>query len=468
MSGLPKIALARLKADPKSASTALGPDAFQGGEHPDANLLAAFVEKALTERERTQVLNHLAQCAECREVAALTLPGEAEVVGAADRWVPVPHRTWRISIPWTALRWGAMAAVLGAVTIVVVLHPNMWKGRPEVSQATRPPVPVGSTSAPEGVSPAPSAPSSSEAAKAKAPIETPASSPEMAAVGSASGSHRELSRNDQAAHAQAQQQVALMASSRPPATFRTESVPAANIEQKKIEKGHEFAAASAPVPPPSSGLGGGTINAPEETAKANAASPAGGATVRATTQSVAVTAKAEPLGATNEKVLVVGGNAGTSSTEAAAAKATPRASAQATVQVTAEAPMLQTEAFGKKSRNRAARAAALWNVSSDGKVQRSTDRGRSYEPVQVAQGIKFRAIAALGNEVWAGGEGGALFHSADGGATWTPVAISSGAYAVTETIAAIQLHDPQHLTIIMASDSQWVSEDAGQHWQKQP
>ena len=54
---------------------------FQGAGHPDANLLAAFVEKTLTEKERTQVLNHLSQCADCREVAAFTLPAE---VAAAE------------------------------------------------------------------------------------------------------------------------------------------------------------------------------------------------------------------------------------------------------------------------------------------------------------------------------------------------------------------------------------------------
>jgi len=39
--------------------------------HPDANLLAAFVERALVKRERTAVMAHLAECADCRECVAL-------------------------------------------------------------------------------------------------------------------------------------------------------------------------------------------------------------------------------------------------------------------------------------------------------------------------------------------------------------------------------------------------------------
>jgi photosystem II stability/assembly factor-like uncharacterized protein len=110
----------------------------------------------------------------------------------------------------------------------------------------------------------------------------------------------------------------------------------------------------------------------------------------------------------------------------------------------------------------------LWSVSSDGKVQRSTNSGKTFEPVPIAAGARFQAIAVSGNQVWAGGEGGALFHSTDAGATWMRITISFGGNSVTETIAAIQLHDPQHLVVTTASGSAWMSVDGGQHWQKQP
>jgi len=112
--------------------------------------------------------------------------------------------------------------------------------------------------------------------------------------------------------------------------------------------------------------------------------------------------------------------------------------------------------------------AALWSIASHGKVQRSKDGGKNFEQIQVARGIRFRAVAALGSDVWAGGERGALFHSVDGGATWNRAGINFEGSTVTETIASIQLRDPQHLTVTTASGAQWVSEDGGQSWQKEP
>jgi hypothetical protein len=117
MPRLPKIVLDRLKR-----KSIVNQHNRQSGienqfPHPDANLLVAFAEKTLTARERKQVLNHLAQCAECRAVVALTLP--AKVDTAQLQHFPAPRR-WNA---WSTLRWGLLAAALGAVVIVVVLHP---------------------------------------------------------------------------------------------------------------------------------------------------------------------------------------------------------------------------------------------------------------------------------------------------------------------------------------------------------
>ena len=42
--------------------------------HPDPDLLTAFAEKSLNDRERSHVLQHLADCADCRDVLALAMP----------------------------------------------------------------------------------------------------------------------------------------------------------------------------------------------------------------------------------------------------------------------------------------------------------------------------------------------------------------------------------------------------------
>jgi photosystem II stability/assembly factor-like uncharacterized protein len=112
--------------------------------------------------------------------------------------------------------------------------------------------------------------------------------------------------------------------------------------------------------------------------------------------------------------------------------------------------------------------AAVWSVTSDGKVRRSTDGGKTSEQIEVSHEVKFRVVAALGNDVWAGGAGGTLFHSTDRGVTWSRVSLSVEGNTIAETITGIQLRDAQHLTVTAASGSQWASDDGGQHWHNQP
>src|SRR5690242_2192908 len=87
------------------------------GEHPDADLLTAFAERSLADRERERVLLHLAACANCREVVSLAMPEPAAVEVAA----PVAGSSFR----WAMLRWTAVAAmmiVVGAAVSVLVVR----------------------------------------------------------------------------------------------------------------------------------------------------------------------------------------------------------------------------------------------------------------------------------------------------------------------------------------------------------
>jgi len=86
-----------------------------GTSHPDADLLTAFVEQTLPERDRGAVLGHLADCASCREIVALSQPAEAETGTLA---IPKPTRSAGFSI----LRWGALAACAVLAVSVAVLH----------------------------------------------------------------------------------------------------------------------------------------------------------------------------------------------------------------------------------------------------------------------------------------------------------------------------------------------------------
>jgi hypothetical protein len=119
---LPKIVLQRLRASPE-------------GEHPSADLLAAFAEQGLAGGERKKLLAHLAACNQCREVVWFAMPeSEAEkqaVVRAASRG-------WFWSPAW---RWAGIAA--GAVVIAGVAM--LFRGGPgpageKVASVPQPPV----------------------------------------------------------------------------------------------------------------------------------------------------------------------------------------------------------------------------------------------------------------------------------------------------------------------------------------
>lgn len=80
--------------------------------HPDADTLTAFFERVLPEAERDVVVQHLAQCGECRAVVALALPettGVQPVLGSAgSRW-----------LAWPTLRWASVAVGIVIISVGV-------------------------------------------------------------------------------------------------------------------------------------------------------------------------------------------------------------------------------------------------------------------------------------------------------------------------------------------------------------
>jgi photosystem II stability/assembly factor-like uncharacterized protein len=123
-------------------------------------------------------------------------------------------------------------------------------------------------------------------------------------------------------------------------------------------------------------------------------------------------------------------------------------------------------AFAGNLNRAVAPLAALWSISTNGKLQRSQDSGRTWEEVRVDDAVTFRAVHAVGRDVWAGGS--ALYHSSDGGATWERVYLSSGESPTTETIVGITSGSRDHITVRTESGEQWNTEDGGHHWQREP
>jgi len=105
MTNLPKIVVSRLA----------GTEVVAAGSHPDANLLAAFAEHVLGDADRLQVLAHLAQCGECREIVWIATP-PVEAANIVPENVPVPWFSWPI------LRWGAAIACVVVVGTAITLR----------------------------------------------------------------------------------------------------------------------------------------------------------------------------------------------------------------------------------------------------------------------------------------------------------------------------------------------------------
>jgi hypothetical protein len=98
------------------------------GPHPDADQLSIFVEGADTARERKQMLTHLAECQECRDVVFLMQP-PVEIASAAKE----------VSSGWIWNRWLLPASLAGAALagFALLLYVQPWKKGPEVAQENR-------------------------------------------------------------------------------------------------------------------------------------------------------------------------------------------------------------------------------------------------------------------------------------------------------------------------------------------
>jgi hypothetical protein len=89
---------------------------FQFESRPDAESLNAFAEQALAERERGQILAHLAVCGRCRQVVALAQSAAAEPVAPAV-YSAIRPASWRRS--W---RWAPAAALAAMVALAFLVH----------------------------------------------------------------------------------------------------------------------------------------------------------------------------------------------------------------------------------------------------------------------------------------------------------------------------------------------------------
>ena len=420
MAGLPKIVRDRLGRTPGDAS---------GVDHPDANLLAGFVERSLTSRERSLVLGHLAQCAECREQVSVALPKlEAEMAGAGAGVA----RGW---LRWPALRWGLLVASLVIMgTVALVRQPparsprRQLASRANVAPASLPPdVTVGAA---PGKAARPASPQETALPKGKSQNDELALSRKAAPEKAALGRRQEVPP-------QLKQEVQSSVASLPSKAPIAASVPGEAL----------------PTNP--NAFIGGSSNQTSNAVVAEAAPPPAA-------PKSAVLSQEQPMSVGD----AVGGAA-----QAPAPAAVSR-------QLVGATPKPRQASLAKKAPTPAASAAgsntnatipmtADWSISASGKVQRSRDGRKSWEELDVDRNVVFRVVFAVGPDVWLGGSKGALYHSTDGGQHWTRVNITTGSTTVADDVLHIEFKDAQRGTVGTAAGETWTTLDVGQHWQKQ-
>jgi hypothetical protein len=101
-----------------------------GLQHPDADVLTAYVEQLLPAAERKLVLAHIAVCGDCRDVVFLAMPENALVAGPeavvpeAALASPAPERRRWFLTPKFGLI-GSIAAMAAAITLIIAIpHKN--------------------------------------------------------------------------------------------------------------------------------------------------------------------------------------------------------------------------------------------------------------------------------------------------------------------------------------------------------
>ena len=436
MDQLPKIVQRRLRA------------AAKPGIHPDPDLLAAFVEKSLNDRERSQVLEHLAECADCRDVMALATPETVSPPSAV-----LQKSNW---LSWPVLRWGALAACVVVVSTAVTLH---YQRRPSLETYVAEKTPAVPASTAE--SNVPQQPHEKLAAK----IPPPAPFDSDRDFGVASKLAKQQGRNLDSGTVAGQTEVSAP---------RGQNQDEKERELSNNRLANASAGKSADKSAASARMMAAVAPAPVPSAKAAQAAPA------AEPRNDTVNA---PPGAVAETVTVEGVPETEQTPERKAKDEATRNEARKEVQAAGAGAAGAVAMGGRKTdslsttgelsasgnsgkRSRAAYSAPRWTLSADGVLQRSVDSGKTWQVIPVANDVVFRALAANDSEIWVGGAAAALYHSSDAGQHWVRVYPAADGQSLTADIVTVEFGDAQHGKLTTSDQETWTTNDAGHTWQK--
>jgi hypothetical protein len=418
MTEVPKIVYDRLRAVlPEQA-------------HPDADLLTAFAEQALSAAERESVLQHLALCEDCRDVVALALPAAditppqtADENGVRTTVSQAGSRAPRkLSLAWPTLRWAALAAGAVVAAAVLLVHPG------KLNQATPPSV-------------------NQQVASAERPSSSPKIRSSSVPSSSVPSSPIATSPTDRSAFL----------------AKADEAQPKSELQlSKKLKAGQVVM----PSPQAESGkmLVDNKTRAFDYDARrsqaATEAFDASGATAAVPAIEKAKPALQEMEGSEEQKA------------QAAAVPGPAKSPARNVM----SAAKLASPASPTQAHN------VTWAITG-GVLQRSVDSGQSWQDVLQAD-HPLLCYASRDEDVWTGGEAGTLFHSANSGVTWARVQPSVKARQLSSDITHIEMRNvevrneelrrdlrydvrgPGEILLSTSNNQIWSSADGGKTWAK--
>jgi hypothetical protein len=456
MENIPKIVRERLRI------------AAVAADHPDADVLAAFAERALPKGERATVLNHLAHCGECREIVALALPAPESMETPVAR-----VRSMRFT--WPALRWGfavAGIAVIAALAVVQLQHHGQSSSSITAYKATQPAVSEARSQAPPAAQELEAGKKKSVSAfldrttrdteKIPARENGPRTIPAIGAQGTGGGGG--LGRG-----------------------MLPHGPRLANQANQFQQQNANALGANVAIPGPTPPM---AKQQPSAQLVANAATPA----VPQAQPSSAPNTEVQDLDLKTQAISDQPSNYGHGEEKVGRAKEPT----DTVVHIEPE-KVLAPQARADGNTLAYSLPATRWAITSAGGLQRSLDQGNSWQDVNVRATpapaaasfemaarsslakakdsveadknengpMVFRAIAANGMEVWAGGAAGQLYHSTDSGNHWTKVVPSAGGAVLTGDVVKLDFVDGQHGRVTTSTSEVWITGDDGLTWHKQ-
>lgn len=430
MTEVPKIVHQRLR------SLASQPESL-AKSHPEADLLAAFAEQALSATERDGVLQHLALCADCRDVLALAAPADAFVPTPAEvesevvrgRVPETPEKTrpgwfaWP-GLGWQNLRWAALAGGL-AVAILVA--------GPGVEHLFKPNQPASSVATFSAPAAQPRDSGSQVESSPVAGKSTPEKAAEPKAAPAALPAYTVSNK------------LNLVPSPQPTRQKESDHAP---LNQPAVTAGLTKKSLSGDLAlqlDTSSGKTGTFIGGvPRSEASTDNALMA-----RADAPAIE---KAKPPLKDSDTADEAQKTSGMTTQAESTSLASSRLAPSGTVALRAAAPAVIPAPH------------ADWKIDA-GVLQRSLDTGKSWQTA-VQSNHALLCYSNRGNEVWAGGKAGTLLHSTDNGTTWTAVVPSFEGQSLSSDVIHVDVLALNEVVLVTDNHETWNSPDGGKSWVK--